>query len=269
MPNSIRLKHSFNAGDLIILLPGLQHIYRTTGRKSIIYQRLNLEAFYDVGLIHPTQHKGIDVCMNEEMFSRLRPLVEYQDYIEKVEIWTGQPFDWDIDNSRDARVIPMPAGLIHTWAWAHFPDMSCDLSMKWINAPLQSIKKDNYTDKILINRTQRYTNPYITYFFLKHYQDRLLFSGTETEWRLFNEEWGLEIERVETDNFLQLAQIIQWCKGGIYNQSLHFHIADALKTPRILELCTAFPNTFPIGANGHGFYKQKSLELYFDKLING
>lgn len=268
MPNSIRIKHSFNAGDLIVLLPGLRHIYLTTGRKSIVYQRLNLEFSNYAGMVHPIQAANNPVCMNEEMFSRLKPLIEYQTYIEKFEIWTGQPYDWDIDDTRDSNAIPIPAGLIHTWAWGKFPEMSCDLSVPWVSVPIQSLKKDSYKGKIIINRTQRYTNPYATYFFLKHYQDRLLFAGTETEHILFCKQWGLEIERIEIDNFLQLAQIMQWSKGGIYNQSFCFHLADSMKTRRILELCTTFPNTFPTGAHGDGFYHQKSLELYFDKLIN-
>lgn len=268
MPNSIRIKHSFAGGDLITLLPGLRQLYSATGRKIILYQRLNLEVHYYEGALHTTQNAGIPVCMNAEMFERLRPLIEYQEYIEKFEIWEGQPYDWDIDDTRDSKAIPMPAGLIHTWAWAKFPEMSTDLSIPWLQIPSESIKKDVYADKILINRTQRYTNPYITYFFLRGHEDRLLFSGTEGEHSLFCTEWDLDIPHLKTDNFLQLTQIMSWCRGGIYNQSLHFHLADAVKSPRILELCTSFPNTFPTGANGHGFYHQKSAELYFDKLIN-
>jgi len=269
MPDSIRIKHSFAGGDLIALLPGLQQLYRTTGRKTILYQRLNLEAHYFEGAIHSTQNQGVPVCMNQELFDRLKPLIEYQQYIEKFEVWEGQPFDWDIDDTRDSRAIPMPAGDIHMWAWAKFPEMSCDLSLMWLDIPQESIKKDFYKDKIIINRTQRYTNPYITYFFLRGHESKLLFSGTEAEHTLFCNEWAIDIPHLKADNFMQLAQIISWCKGGLYNQSLTFHLADALKAPRILELCQSFPNTFPTGASGHGFYHQKALELYFQNMING
>jgi hypothetical protein len=269
MPDSIRIRHSFAGGDLVALMAGLQQIYKTTGRKITIYQRLNLEVQYYEGATHVTHHEGNPVCMNEELFTRLWPLIDSQEYIEKFEIWIGQSFDWDIDLSRDSRVIPLPNGLIHNWAWAMYPEMACDLSVPWLDVLPKSIKEDTYKDKIIINRTQRYTNPYITYFFLREYERHLLFSGTEGEHTLFCKEWGLDIPHLKTDNFLQLAQIICWCKGGIYNQSLHFHIAEALKTPRILELCTLFPNTFPHGANGKGFYHQKSLELYFQNMING
>lgn len=267
--NNLSIKHSFNAGDLISLLPGLQHLYSRKGTKIIFYQKIDFPAHYYDGAYSPIRNsEGQQVCLNDEMFFRLKPLLESQPYIQSFQKWEGQEVDIDIDQTRDSRFIPMPAGLLHYYNFAKFPQLTCDLSIPWLHVTERSVVKNKFADKILINRTHRYTNPYISYYFLKEYQDNLLFAGTEDEHQTFCKQFNLDIEYLKTDDFLQLAQIISWCKGGLYNQSLLFHMADALKKHRILELCSAFPNTFPTGVNGYAFYYQNSLEYFFHQLIN-
>lgn len=46
-------KHSFNSGDLLTMMPGMQKIYQETGQKAIILQRLNLPADYGHNIPHP------------------------------------------------------------------------------------------------------------------------------------------------------------------------------------------------------------------------
>lgn len=263
--DKITVKHSYNAGDLIVLMCGLQELYKKHNKKITIYQVLDFPAFYYNGAISPIKSDiGQQVCMNFDMFNRLKPLIEYQEYIESFEIWQGQEVNFDIDLTRDSRMIPMPAGLLHHYAFSIFPEMSCDLSKPWIITP-KSAQLD--VQKFIINRTQRYTNAYISYYFLKSIQDKFVFLGTKSEHEYFCSAFNLEIPYLETENFLQLAIKMQQFKGGVYNQSFLWHLADAMKLPRILELCPQFPNTFPTGANGDGFYVQKALEYYLKKMI--
>src|SRR5574342_32202 len=272
MEEFMRIKHSFNAGDLIIVLPGLQHIYNQTGKKSIIYQRLDFPAFYYEGAYSSVKDKeGQQVCMNREMFDRLYPLIMSQAYIEDFRIWNGEKVDINIDETRDSRVIPMPAGLLHYYAFTKFPQWCCDLSEPWISICYPDITdqfSEKWGNKIVVNRTHRYTNPYISYHFLKDYQDQILFIGTEEEHQWFNTQFDIQLNHEKVDYFLQLSRILAYCKGGIFNQSMCWHIADALKIPRILELSSHFPNTFPTGSYGYAFYEQKALEYHFNKLIN-
>ncbi len=280
MSEFIIVKHSFNSGDLIVLLSGLKHLYKKTGKKSIVYQNLDLPAyFYDeknniINDIHPVKDlQNNIVCMNRGMWDMLKPLLESQDYIEKFEIWEGQEVDYDIDLIRDSKVIPMPAGLLHHYSWTIYPEMSCDLSEKWLNCyPLGEAEttkgKISVSDKIIINRTERYQNVYISYYFLKNFQHKIIFAGTEGEHEKFCSTWKLDTPRLIVKDFYELARVINSSAGFLGNQSFCWHLADAQKVPRILELCPQFPNTFPTGANGHAFYRQKSLEYYFDKLIN-
>lgn len=263
------VKHSFNAGDLITILPGLQKEYSQNGTQWILYQEIDFPAFYYPGAYSPIKDEaGQQVCMNIELFKRLKPLLESQPFIESFLQWEGQSTDYDICKTRDSRFIPMPGGLLQFYVFAIFPELSCDLSIPWLHVAERSVVKEKFFNKIIINRTHRYTNPYISYYFLKDYQNQFIFSGTQEEHETFCRAFNLDIEYLKTDDFLQLAQIISWCKGGIYNQSMTFHIADALKTHRIIELCGQFPNTFPTGAKGYGFYHQKALEYFVHQLIN-
>jgi len=72
---------------------------------------------------------------------------------------------------------------------------------------------------------------------------------------------------IESNNFLELSSMVKNAKAGLYNQSFLWHLADAMKLPRILELCVQFPNTFPTGANGYAFYHQSSLEYFTNKIL--
>lgn len=272
MEDFLLVKHTYNAGDLLTLLPGLQHIHNQSGRKSIIFQHLDFPAFYYEGAYSPVRDKeGQQVCMNKEMFDRLYPLIMSQPYIKDFRIWNGEKVEINIDLTRDSRVIPMPAGLIHYYAFSKFPELACDLSKKWIHFPPTDrgmAYKKKYSDKILINRTHRYTNPYISYHFLKEYEDRLLFIGTPGEHQSFCSQFDLQIKHDQVDNFQQLARAMKFCKGGLFNQSFCWHLADSIKIHRVLELCSGFPNTFPTGANGHAFYHQDALEYHFHQILN-
>jgi hypothetical protein len=269
----ITARHSFNCGDLITVLAGLQNLSTISGRKIRLYQRLWLPAYYYDGATHPvTNDFGDNVCMNEAMFKMLKPLIESQDYIESFRVFNGEKVDFDFDKTRDSKQVPMPYGHIHSWYMACFPQMSADLSINWLKCSGKQKVVTNFGDlfiwdKIIVNRTERYQNPYITYYFLKEKQENLLFAGTQQEYEKFVNQWGVNMPRLLVNNFLELLQAIASAKAIICNQSFNFHLADAIKKRRILELSTAFPNTFPTGANGFGFYHQETLEYYVNQTI--
>ncbi len=260
----ITIKHSFNLGDAITLLPYFKDIYERTGKKTEFYQRLNLPAFYAHDYSHPTQHEGYAVSLNEKMWQMLTPLLESQEYISKCQIWKGEKVDYDFDETRQASYIPMPNSDIHWWNTFTFPKLTADLSNEWLSVP----KETQYKDTIIVNRTERYLNPYITYFFLKPYQDNLIFAGTQQERDKFCKEWDLDIPLLYVPDFYQLAIIINSCKFFIGVQSFCWHLANAMGVNRILEVCTSFPNTLPTTKNGFAFLKQQGIEYYFNKLIN-
>lgn len=249
-----RVKHSFNAGDLITVLPGLQHLYRTKGIKTVFMQRLGLPAFYYNGATHPTKEGDQQVCMNKTMWAMMQPLLNNQDYIEDAIEWQGQKVDIDFDIVRDRTFIPMPNGSIHHWPFFVFPELSCNPAEQWIK------KCNTVTNGIIINFTERYRNPYLSYYFLKDYNN-VRFTGTESEHADFCKSWNLDIPLINIKDFKELADTIAGAKLFIGNQSFCWHLADAMKVNRILEVCTAFPNTFPTGANGAVVLYQEALEV--------
>jgi len=258
-----KYKHSANAGDLIASLAGVKQLAHDKNKKANYYQKIGQEAQYYQGAVHPTKNdKGVEVSMNDHMFDMLKPLIEAQPYINSFEKYEGQDIDINLDDIRRYRV-NMPFGSIQRWYFYVYPQLACDLSKKWI---FNTDYDESYKDTIIINRTQRYRNPQLNYFFLKDYQDKLLFTGTKHEHELFCQEWKLDIPYLKINNFLELTNILASCKFFIGNQSFVYNISEAMKIPRILELCDFAPNCIPYGKNGYDFYHQPSLEYYFKKL---
>jgi len=267
MGNVLKIKHQFNSGDLIASLPGFQHLYRTKGIKTEIYQQIGLKAGYYPNATHPVQNEeGEAISMSKGMFDMLKPLIEAQEYVEGFYEWEGQPVDWDFIRIRDAALIPMPYSDIHHWPFYIFPELACDLSESWIYA-YDPQTESNFRGNIIINRTERYTNPYISYYFLDKYKERILFAGTERERVKFNSEFKLGIPMLDISDFLELANAISCCELFIGNQSFCWHLADSMKVTRILEVCKEFPNTLPTGIDGYAFVYQEALEFYVNQIM--
>jgi ADP-heptose:LPS heptosyltransferase len=148
-----------------------------------------------------------------------------------------------------------------------FPDLAYDISQPWIEVPEREFVPD-LCGKILINFTNRYRNQFIHYYFLKKYQKQLLFIGNQKERDEFCTKWDLDINLLVIDNFLQLAQIMKLSKFLLGNQSFCWNLNRALGLPSILEMYPNAPNCTPfVGKDNYGFYHQKALEYYFDKLV--
>jgi hypothetical protein len=276
--NIFKLGHWYNLGDLIVCLPGLQHLYRKHGIKTHIYQKIGLPASsYDRHQYpelnepeHPVKNnEGQQVSMNIEMFEMVKPLIEYQPYIDGMSVWEGESVTFNSIVTRDSRMIPIPASDLHHWMFFMFPQLSCDLSEKWLELPPNGNVFNDLivSDHIIVNRTRRFTNPYINYYFLKDHQDKLIFAGTEDERKRFNSDFNLNIPRLNVSNFLELAQAINHCRFFVGNQSFCWHISNSLQHKRILEVCASFPNTLPTGKDGRAFLHQEALEIHFNEFL--
>jgi len=215
--------------------------------------------------------------MNQYAFDMVRPLLLAQPYIESVEVWTGQQCYVDLDAHR-TRQLGLPYGSIHRWIGYLHPDMQTDLSKPWIHINRYDNKsasliyrleeetdrvRDNY---ILINRTTRYNNQWLTYFSLEKYKDRLLFAGLPDEHEKFQKDWNFELPLLKVKDFYELAVAIKSCKFFIGNQSMCYAIAEGLKVPRILEVCDFAPNVIPHGENAYDMRLPGTLEYLVSKL---
>ena len=275
-----------NIGDIIASMIAMKKYYEVTGKKVIYCQQLNVPAFYYEGAVHPTlDGSGKQVMVNEKMFEMIKPLLLSQGYVHDVEIYNGQPINIDLDVIRKKVFVNMPNQSILQWIFMAYPDVSADISKAWIDigevdtsscylfynelitnpVPLSEINLKNY---VIVNFTERYRNHLLDYFFLKEHMDKIIFSGTENEYNIFCDKWKLQIPRLHIDNFLQLAYILKQCKFLLSNQSFQWNLAEAMKIPRILELCEFAPNCQAfVGENSFGYYHQQALKYFFNKLL--
>jgi len=300
----ITIKHTVNSGDLIANLASIKHVCESMGRKALIYQQLDMEAIYYPGATHPvTDDKGKMVTMNKKQFDLLQPLVLVQPYVAGFAPFEGQEVMVDLGKMRGEMNINMPYMDIRLWPSLIWPDMCPDISQPWLEGANVILGigrgiKINYDktvteetptgphtilagssvtkygipieDKVIINFTDRYRNSNIHYYWLKEYQDHIVFAGTAGEHKSFCDKWKLDIPYLVVDNFLHLAEAIRHCRFFMGNQSMCWGIADAMKvTPRILEYCTWVPNcTWGIGPDSYAYLYQHNAEFYFKKLFN-
>lgn len=267
-----RVKHSVNPGDLYAAMGALKKYYDITNRKIIVSQTIDMIANYYNGAEHPTKNaSGNHVCVNEQMFNMMKPLVESQEYIHSFEKYEGQSIHLDFDVIRGKTFVNLPHGPIQGWIPIAFPDLSFDLSKPWIflNGKCPPKIKKQVSNKIILNFTERYRASMIDYYFLKNYIPELIFAGTEREHWVFCNQWGLTIPRLEIDNFLELGYALKEAKFCMSNQSQLWNLAEAMKVPRILEMCSFADNCFPnMGENSEGFMYQAGAEYHFKVFYN-
>ena len=267
-----RIKHSVNPGDLYAAMGCVKKLYETTGRKSIISQVVGTVANYYMGAQHPTKNaEGINVCMNDYMWDMVKPLVESQEYVAFFEKHDGQAVSIDFDVIRNKTKVNLPHGPIQGWLPLAFPDLSFDISKPWIhlNDECPEKIKKQVKGKVILNFTERYRATLIDYFFLRPYSPNLVFAGTEKEHWLFCNQWQLNIPRLEIDNFLELGYALKESMFSLSNQTQMWNLAQAMGTPRILEMCEFADNCFPnIGPNSEGYFYQAGAESNFRSMYN-
>ena len=285
----LNYRHVVNMGDLISALPGIRHLHRITGKKAIIYQQLNRPGEYYIGAEHPTKDgNGNMVCFNQLCFDQMRPLLLAQDYIEDFRVYNGEKVDYDLDVVRQQTYCGAPHFPLHKWTWMAYPEMACDLSEDWLEVSdsataavskkieMGGMRPINEWDltfsmegKIILNFTDRYRNFNLNYFFLQKYESFLIFAGMPQERDKFCDQWGLKnVPHLQNKNILELAQAIKSCRFFLGNQSLCWHLAQAMHVPRILELYPFAQNCTNFGANGYEYYHQHQVEFFFEKLFN-
>lgn len=260
------VKHFPNLGDQIAVMPACKKYWEITGRKIKFCQVINQAASYYPGAQHGTvDDSGTMVTMNNAMFDMMKPLMESQEYIHSYVKYEGQTIDLDFDVIRGKTFVNLPHAAIQCWIVYAFPDLSFDLSKPWITlkGKCPAHIKKQVSGKVILNFTERYRNGMIDYFFLKNYMPDLIFAGTEREYWLFCNKWQLTIPRLEVNNFLEYTHAINECRFILCNQSFGWNVAEAIKKPRILEVCQYAQNCqIMVGGDSYGFFHQTGVEYY-------
>jgi hypothetical protein len=250
----LNINHSGNAGDIIYALATLKRIHELTGTSINLYLKLGQPRV----LPHYISHPLGSVMLDQKMVDMLSALISTQPYIQKCEVYNGQTIHIDLDVFRSG-IIPLDRGNIARWC-GYITGVTPLTYQNWLTVTPDA----NYAGKIVIARSGRYRNAAIDYSFLKKYNN-LVFVGIAAEYEDMRKTVP-NLEWVQVNDFLKLAQIIAGCKVFIGNQSFPFAIAEALKVPRILEAYYEITNVIPEGDNAYDFFFQEHLEALVGEL---
>ncbi|HVV55384.1 MAG TPA: hypothetical protein VHC47_08670 [Mucilaginibacter sp.] len=253
---AINVSHTGNAGDVIYSLPVVRKLCEITGVPVNFLLKINEPLRLMPGMSHPLGN----VMLNMEMAESLISLLNFQSYIARAAIYSGQDVHLDLSAFRQSG-LELDRGNIARW-YFYVTGINADLSEPWLGAEARS----EFSDAIIIARSNRYNNPLVDYSFLSGYSN-LVFVGIRAEY----ERMKRSIENLywhPVTNFLELAQVIKGGKLFIGNQSFPFSVAEGLKVLRILEVYHRIPNVIPEGRNGYDFYFQKHFEYLVDSLVS-
>lgn len=244
--------HSGNIGDIIYSIPALLGALETTGKSKIDFH-LRLDTPVSYSGIHPLGN----VLLNERYAVKLLPLLKRQPYINKVLLFKNHKVDINLD---DFRKLPIrfQTGVIPRWYFWLSPGSDYDLSKRWI----YSDNDLSFSDKIIVSRTQRHRNQFISYSFLNKFAKNIVFAGVRQEWDLFKNECPGCAEWIEFEDLLKMANAFNSCKFFIGNQGMPYTLAESMKINRLLEANTDAPNNIPFTPNGKDALSQEGFEAW-------
>lgn len=230
-------KHSGNIGDVIYSLPFIRGHKTPKHLLPKLFLQPEVPAQYYQGAKHPCGRYR----MTTEMAEFLLPLLERNGI--HASVWKGEPVDLDLDRFRDIPRIDYTRGNIARWYFWAFGG-TANLSLPWL-----TVEPDfTFEQKIVVNRTSRYRNPAIDYSCLRA-RKQVVFLGLQDEYKEFLNDVP-EASHVEATDALHAARVIAGARFFIGNQSFCFSLAEAMKVPRILEVCPFAQNVHPCGYDG-------------------
>jgi hypothetical protein len=247
---TVAFKHSGNIGDIIYALPAIKAL--SNGCAAKLFLKLGVPLNGWSAEEHPLGKAGL----TPDIFKQLQPLLEHQAWLSPVQVHDGGPVDYDLDVFRRMPVIKGGRGHIAHWYFWVF-GVSADLSKPWLElrpAPVSG-------KKIVLARSARYRNPGLNHAFLRG-RGEIDFVGTRSEFEEMKKTLP-ELRHAVCEDFLRLARVIGAARFFIGNQSFPFALAEALKVPRILEVCPHCPDVIPTGGTaGEAFFQPN-----FEKLV--
>ena len=257
MEDNILVLQSGHLGDMIYSLSAAKKASQT----------YNKQIHFMIGFKEPNTvpgHPSGKMCMNDETYNYIKPLLEFQPYIAKVSKHNGEQVHMNFDAFRHIG-LNLAAGDLRMAHGYVYPETQSDLSIGALMAPEN--KLDNLSDKIVINLSTRYRTPSLNYAILEPIQDKIVFVGLDDEYNKFRLGYGFHPKRMHVKDALHMAQIISSAKLFIGNQSSTFAIAEQLKVPRLLEVHNRCPNVIPMGGEGYYYQTTEGLSRLIQKFL--
>jgi len=248
--DEISFLHSGHIGDVINCLPVIKEISKTHKCNLFIKLKTPLKEYYN-------DHPAGSFLMTIKQYEFLESLIQKQVYINSIKVYKNEKIDINFDL---IRLLPINLLFDNSKYAFHISGVQPNLDEKFLEV-------DGHTkikDKIVILRSLRYQNNFISYKFLETYNNSI-FVGTYNEY-IQLKKIIQNLEFYNCNDLLELSMIIKSSRIFIGNSSLGIDIAEGLKTPRLLEACPYFPARQIHGKNGFDFYFQSHFEKFFKKL---
>ncbi len=252
--NTISFLHYGHLGDIINSLPTIKLLSRTKNCHLYIQSNKKIPN-HAISKDHPSG----DVYLTRNSILKLIPLLKQQRFLHKVETFSNQKIDIDLNFFRE---LPINFNIDSVRWYSHLTGTFPDLSETYLNVP----SNEKYKNSIVIMRSLRRQNDQIDYSFLSSY-NKIVFLGLENEYKNLKEKI-VNLEHYESNDFLELASIIKGSKLFIGNLSFGYALAEALKVPRLLESGPNFPLVYPNGYKAYDFYFQSHFESLVKKLYD-
>lgn len=230
--NPKTFKHSGDLGDIIFSLPairalggGILYLDPEGGRREPLVSWGN-------GLFETTK-------ITPKSIESARPLLEAQEYIKEIRYWDGEYVDYNLDTFR-------MHVKYNNLADSHLAAFGLPFSERdsvWIKYP--ESKGDLPQVKNLIARSCRYHGNYCFWETLdREVIANALFIGFKEEYDsfLYTFPHMRDLLRIEVNDLVMMAQIIDNCDLFICNQGLPHAIGEALKKPIINEVFRPYPS---------------------------
>ena len=247
----ISFLHSGHLGDIVDSLAMIKEISKTHTCNLFIEENKKIDVKFN-------KHPAGNVFLNRKMVDMIMPLLKKQNFIKNASVYNNDNIDVDLNLFKE---LAMNFNIDSVRWYFQVIGFQTDLSLPYLQTePHETIK-----NKVIIMRTVRRNNYFISYKFINKYKD-LLFIGLEEEYRILKNEIP-NLEFYDCTNFLEIAKIIKSSKFFLGNLSFGYSIAEGLKVPRLLECYPPeFPAMHPNGKNAYEFYFQQHFEKWFDYL---
>lgn len=229
--NIITFLHSGDAGDIIAGLAVVKELCEKRNAKALLFldttggMTCNSD---ELNKIIFEQTKGKGLKFNVGGYEFLKPLIEIQPYIAKVEKWT--PFlqvqiDYNLNEFRRAFVTPEIAKKTNqNLLFLHQNAMGLDFKYK---GPWLFFDNSNVDEKhdILISRSARVHSAYAFFaIYETTFKEKAEFIGLDFEYQLFNETFRYQPKRYPVKSALDMLRAISKSDLVIVNSTLMYWI---------------------------------------------
>lgn len=248
---TINFLHSGDMGDIIAGMATVKEICERENKKAVIYldtsggMSVNDDTLNKIIVM---QSNGKGLKFNDNALAFLAPLLQAQDYIEKVEKYSGPHLchiDYNLNLFRKAfrdkqTILKTNQNLMYL----HQVACGLDFGYKgpWLKVP--SVDDGRHYDTVLA-RTSRYQSAHVFYAAYENRLKEAQFIGTDFEYALWENAFGWKPIRHKVENALEAAQVIASADHFLSNGTLFYWIALGIGHKSIVhELGVDIPTTY-------------------------